>query len=926
MRPLQLTLSAFGPFAKEEVLDFEKLGNNGIYLITGDTGAGKTSIFDAITYALFGRASGDTRQDAMFRSTFASPETPTFVRLVFTHHQKIYTIERNPKYMRPVRGNSDKLTEQIPGATLTLPNDVVLTKIQEVNSKVIEILGLNREQFSQIAMIAQGEFSKLIHAETSKREEIFSKLFQTQKYQLLQEAIKEKYSQTEKERKETQSSLLQYVDGFSFRNEPEFLSICKENIEDISPKINDIKDFAELYIKNKEEEIKQISANKINLEQEIKEIDKKIDEEKNYQKLFNNIKDEEEKLYNSKNKQANLEQIFSDAKKQKEENETLTKQVHTLEEELPKYAQFTSLEKEEKLIKEQGIIQNNKLAILIKNVEDLKKDIINNEKEIDTIKIEVANISSLTKDVEIATQKFSQAKEAYQRYDNWSKEEEKLSKAQENYIVARDSHNKEEIAYSNAIKAYLDGQAGILAKQLKENEPCMVCGSLTHPKLAILQSEVPTKEQVDKLENKYNNAKKELTSKASICDQIKGNVESEQSNFLEFIKNNFPTIELEQKDWKKILTDEGKKRRFVLSTKEEELTTAKNKEKLQNALTDKTKDIKIKLEQIEKDKNDCELDLALKKQEYTTKQKEKEDLLKILSFQSEIIAKQNINTLNERSQKNENNFKLAENNLKGISETIKETEGSLKILKQQLENTNHFDNNLLQQEKNEKEQLKKDLDEKIRNEQSKIDRDNLTLYQIINRNNKWQKNESTYGLLSALSSTLTGTLKGKKRITLETYVLTRYFERIIALANVRLLQMTSGHYELRIAENEEKLNKKTGLELEVIDHYNNTIRPVKSLSGGESFQASLALALGLSDEIQRNLGGIALETLFVDEGFGTLDEDTLKQAISTLLELSEENKLVGIISHVGSLRNSITKQVYVKKDRTNGATTSIILE
>lgn len=888
MKPINLKISAFGPYKDEVNIDFTKLGENGIFLITGDTGAGKTSIFDAISFAIFGEVSGSNRPIQTLRSDFADINIDTYVELEFVHKNRKYKILRNPSYEKPKK-KGEGFTKKSADASLEY-DDVVVSGIKNVDIKIEEILGINAKQFKQISMLAQGEFLKILFAESKERTEIFRKIFDTNIYNSIARKLKEKLKINEDELKELKNSFITNTANILWE---------KEKYINLDSKINEID--IDNVLKELEQELEENKEENTNIEEEITKQEREI------KVIEENISKQEELNLKIENyKQLLTKQ--NEYKKQEEEIEKLKNKI----------------------------AQNQKIREIIKP----KADKVNNEKEIikklekdlDTIKRNIQIGNAKEKEHEKKVEIVNKIGEKYKEYNNYLEiKKELLEKANiikniENLEITKNNYLKEyeqlEKEYKIINNEYLEKeseffkeQVGIIAEKLEENKPCPVCGSITHPNIAKKSASVLSKEELEKikenLEIKQNNKLKKQEECIKVNSQINiliQEIGKESDNKLElesaknklkeeFNINKEKLISIEQtilKEYKSISNKNLDITKFEYDKFKDSIIDLINLEK--NEL------VKSKTLQEEKMNQLQESNLRLDKytKEYFNELlklrfKNEEEYNKILLTNIEI----------ENIQKNIEDFtrNVAINNTK-ISDLEKEAKGkSTKDLKIQKEKLMAYKNILIEKRK-EYVKVKGKLD------------NNMRIYKLLLENAKELKQKiKDFIIYDELSRTANGTLAGKKRIEFEQYVQATYFDMVILEANKRLAKMTENRYFLIRKEESEKISDKIGLDLEVKDNYNGKIRDVKSLSGGEAFKAALSLALGLSDVIQSYSGGIVVDTLFIDEGFGSLDTESREQAINTLSLLIDNNKLIGIISHVTELKERIDKKIIVTKTR-----------
>ena len=920
MRPIKLTVSAFGPYAGKTDFDFDKLGTGGLYLITGDTGAGKTTIFDAITYALYGDPSGNNREVSMFRSKYADIKTPTFVRLIFNYKGIEYTIERNPEYERAAQRGSG-LTRQTAGVELTLPDGKTLTKTKEVENAINNIIGINREQFCQIAMIAQGDFLKLLISPTKDRIEIFRHIFKTKLYSDLQDRLKSELSVLNNDCSKIKQSISQYIGGISCDNSSLLsIDVTKAKNGDLPTdecitlieKLIDEDSAAEEKADNDIAEIeKQLDILKINIQHGEEFVKIKQEFEQNKAKILKLTEDK-----------TSLTKALEEEQKKTSIQEELTKSSATIQAQLPEY---------DELDQKESNLKNNAI-----NIEKSKKSLTKTLTDIEDLKAEIEELTEESK----ALQKCGEQKILFENQK--SVHVESLSKLQAllnsmedlknisaNYKEAKKIFEEKKLMASELDSSfrvkynlYLNSQAGLLAENLDDNMPCPVCGSLLHPKKAIKPTQVPKKEELDILQSKVSKANDDANDASQKVANLKGVLGEKTDTTVNSIKELLGDIDMNNAT--DITKAEISKLKSNIKVLEENIETEKKH-------IVRKDDIDIKLSQLRKRSDELQNSIVDINNTISTLESENKslnsrisDLKEKLVFSSKLEASKEIQKNEDIILKIKKGIEIATKNLNECSENLASVNARNDVLLKQMEGKQEIDLasekiklNKLDTNKIQLRRIKESIHSRIANNQSNYDNIKQKSSELIDI-------EKKYTWLKALSDTANGTITGKDKIMLETYIQMHYFDRIIARANTRLMIMTGGQYDL--IRREESLSKvgQSGLDLDVIDHYNGTTRSVKSLSGGESFKASLALALGLSDEIQSSAGGIQLDTMFIDEGFGSLDEDSLSQAMNALASLASSNKLIGIISHVGELKQKIDKQIIVKKDKTGGSRAEII--
>lgn len=1109
MKPEKLILSAFGPYAKETEIDFRKLGESGLYLITGDTGAGKTTIFDAIAFALYGEASGAVREVGMFHSKYAKAGTPTFVELTFLSHGKRYRVRRNPEYMRP-KERGQGMTLQAARAELTFFDERrPITKQNEVTKAIEQILGLDYGQFTQIAMIAQGDFQKLLLAETVERGRIFRRLFHTEIYEQLQERLKTAKNECDSEYREIKRGISQMMGGVSFvpgsLQEQEFIKLKKTNFEgqvetglqlileltkDGRKRLQTMEDGIEELdheisgCTGKLERIRLNESRKQELTEKQKERESFIpileaaakrqekakEAEPEIEALGQRLREcgDREQIYKTIEENETYAALLTEkGDKQKREREKLLASIERMQRELSMMTaerdrlSGTGEERERLLSRREQLVRHKtelsglmeKLAAaeikegqerqraerLEKAFEAAEAELIADKEKLEKLEGRLEEIhgirlrlSELDKQLLCVDERAKEVEKLSLSLERCGKLEGELREKQEIYRQISKRHQKLQAEAIELEDRFYDAQAGLLAGRLKEGERCPVCGSLEHPAPAKLPVNVPEKKEVDEKRSIADSENKKRIEASEAARQLEVRIgelwEETKQSAKKLFGESVPEREIvlllahesERLDalHKTYLEEEGQLRadmkrdeppagwdKVRIMQKErigelEGLKDARKKEQEEclrglegekERIRDARERIGLELEKLLKVLPKALTEAAIPDKDCKASAKEALDLLSAaLDELAKLLA--TLQRKLERKQRLESEIPEGEKRIKASGERAEESmreivrietekaslltrnealmasvgtitrEGNIE-LKREAEQKRSA---LLSEQKKAAEEyyqcmqrevgltetiaaLAGCIDQKLSETEEAVDTklqelhgkrkelsdarsrfyavqtSNCRIYdEIVERKEQMIQTERRYTWLKSLSDTANGGLAQKHKIELETYVQMAYFDRILRKANIRFMMMTGGQYELVRKKEQDTRQGKVGLELDVLDHYNGTERSVKTLSGGESFMASLALALGLSDEIQANAGGIQLDAMFVDEGFGSLDEEALSQAITVLNRLAGDRRMVGIISHVAELKNRIEKKIVVTKECGNGKTGSSV--
>lgn len=1051
MKPLKVEMSAFGSYAGQETIDFEKIGH-GIFLITGDTGAGKTTIFDAITYALFGETSGQNRDGTMMRSQYAKDEEETYASLYFEERGQVYQIYRSPAYTRKSKKkNKDgeyNVIKNPAKARLILPDGREYPgNIRDINIKVQEILGVDREQFSQISMIAQGAYLKLLHAPSKERKEIFSRIFNTEIYKSVQWKLKDKnrilYGKLE-DNKKLCANELENIDLLqeSLQKERwEFLLEHQETKEEeLEAALKDIIKEA----REEEEKIKILGENQRKL---LSNMEGRISHAKDINKLFDVLEQaegelaflkgqEEEKKETEKKrslaKKAAIAEAFewdliqkqADVKDSNEKIEKLKKVLDTLKKELAFSREEMELfekQAEEALPKLAAKIARREDAMPLyqswsekrKALRDQEKQREESEKESERIEkalkvqkkqwneLEVIieeldknsrNLPGLETQVISLSEREQALKSIKSQWkDLLEREQDEIEKhgitkaAQENY-------EKAEAIYNAMYREFLAAQAGIMAKELNDGMPCPVCGSVHHPMKAPLSKEAVTQAKTEKAKEERNKAEDQRTRAAQESIRIAELVrhqrnqlhaelrkwmgvsaaeeicEEEISSALMECKESLKTAQKAQKEAqaagsllkkKYMELEELEKQRKLLELEREEALEKCQKQRLLEA------QLKAQAEQLRSrlplpDENQAKKELeSLKKEEKHLKDQEKKARERLAQAAEEV--KENNGRL---SMEQENNKRLHAAKGKAdelFLEALKEqgfacqedynqAKQPLEVIEQWEREGREYDQKLLKastiynqykeqtmgKERIDTQQWQQQLME-LKKEQGTLLEKESKVTGICMGNEKAEKKlkamwkiakqlKEEYKVIHMLYQTANGKLPGTAGLDFQTYVQRQYFKKMIQSANRRLKIMTQGQLLLMCRELD-SLGKQgeVGLDLDVYSVATDKIRDVKTLSGGESFMAALSMALGMADIIQSTAGSVRVDALFIDEGFGSLDEETRMGAVRILRELAGERCLIGIISHVTELKEQIGRKLIVHKNE-RGSRISWVLE
>ncbi len=914
MRPLKLVLEAFGPYLRRTEIRFSEFGEKGIYLVTGDTGAGKTMIFDGICFALYGEPSGDVRKAGTLRSQNADPDAKTEVQLVFLYRNMEYSVKRNPQYDRPKKRGTGTVEEPAQ-AELVLPDGSAVTGVREVNEKIKALLGLEKEQFSRIAMIAQGSFSRFLLATSKDKQEIFRTLFDTGRFNSLQERLR--------------------TDSAAVRNSlDQYRKMLKQNILDISCRPDSVLKGDLDLLKEKErpeaDEVltvteKILEEDRIlekDLKQQIADTEQKLKVLESAVFLYRETEDLKEKLKVSENKMAGLIPEKEKAEKNLMEAENLMKEkdsfigkISLAEKEIPAY-------EERDRIHDRISLQEKALLLKTEEIQKRKKEQETENIRLKSLKEQLEKLKDSSAELEklkARQDKLNGDKSALSGLQKlmleYKKDTDLLQKEQELYLKKSAVWEEAGNQFNEMEKAFLNGQAGILASELKEGTACPVCGSFSHPSPASKTVNAPSGDDLKKAKDSAEKKQKEMEEQSRISGEIKGKCDQENRSIWDRAEEldlcagteNFREL------WSKADSKLKKNSAEILSVKKS-LTEAETSVRQKEQLEKQIPEAEEKISDTVKNVQNLELEIKALEKDISAL-KERENSVK-LSFGTKKEAEKHISEMKKYVQELENRHESALKYSDEINRSLISLNAQMDEQKEMLAGKTAAlppDAAEKKEELAAEEKKKKELYE-MNESLVSCTAMNRKLVKSITENLKGEETEfRRYSMINDLYNTASGRISGKEKFTLEAWVQAAYLDRMLFRANRRLAKLSSSRYELLRSEGGSG-NEKTGLDLDVLDHYSGKRRSVSTLSGGETFKASLALALGLADEVQASSGGIQLDTMFVDEGFGTLDSESLQQAISVLEELSEGKRLVGIISHVDDLKEKIGRQLIVKKD------------
>lgn len=924
MRPIKLTITGFGPYAGEQVLELDKLGTSGIVLITGPTGAGKTSIYDAMMYALYGEPTGENRSIGMLRSKYADSNTPTKVELIFEHKGNVYTITRSPEYEREkLRGEGT--TKQVAEVSLLCPGKNPITKAADAEKEIRMIIGLNREQFVQVSLIAQGEFRKLLQADTQERQKIFRSIFNTGFYELFQQKLKEEFLALQKQLEDKKQAMKQDIDRIRVADASAY---ALEVTEAKAGKRNAdaVLEVLDKVLEQDKQEQAKVSAELTQLSERTDRLKAKVVRAEMLQKARTDLEAARRQLEQQMLLQVQAKQEAEETKLSVAEEERLEKEIAALEAVMPRYQELDDKKKQRE--------QNSKTAErLSAELQSLKQREEDGQKELSAFKEEQKTLEDVAvRKTEKANEKAASEEEVRRLAElinqvaEYETEEALLKGKQQEYLDAKEKYDELRQRYEEANTEFLDAQAGILARKLEAGKPCPVCGALEHPAPAKASESAPTQAEVKERKEASERAR-EHAEKASVAAKeqatkvkLTGESICGKAVALLGMEDAKPAEAARIKEAAQEKKEEADRRVQELTAELNDIGRSVMRSKaLVDLIAGKEKECtSVSGETVRKKEQ-----LAAVNATVTALEEQIKEIQNGLSHPDKAAADQVKREMQNRKEQLEQKRVSAQEKFNNCKVQIAGVKASILQLEKQLEGTVEIDTDELAAEQSSLLQETQDAEQRKQALGIGISINEEVKKAVEESAEECSKLEYRWGWMKALSDTANGTVQGKDKVMLETYIQGAYLDKILRSANLRLIKMSSGQYELVRRENAADKRGQSGLELDIIDHVNGSKRSVNTLSGGEAFLASLSLALGLSDVIQ-NSTGIRLDTLYVDEGFGSLDQDTLDVAYNALISLTDENRLVGIISHVEDLKRRIDKRIEVTKKKDGGSEAKIV--
>ena len=866
MKPVKLIMSAFGPYARATEIDFDKLGENGLFLITGDTGAGKTTLFDAISFALYGEASGgsERRASRSFRSDYAAATDETYVEYTFRHKQDLWIIRRNPEYVR-AKKVGEGTTRQAAYAELThLNSGEVWCGVDEVRTKISEIIGLTRDQFAQTVMIAQGDFLKILNARSDARKQLFQKLFNTTLYADLQKKIKQMKADSDAEEKELNQRILISASKIDAEDDFPQRECLREYTADAKYAAMLTECLAGLVAYEKEQKT-AISERRAHLEEQLHTLTASIAQSQAVNEEFDA-----------------LHQL------RQEHGSLVSQQTHMDESalQLAHARKALSLAPQELLLGKLEV-DGKRFA---SDIKALKESLQTSEALLPACEEALEKSLARTAEADGLMALAQRLENSLPLLSQYAADCKALERQQELVKKAFAQSREADEHYLHIKECYFASQAGLLASELVSGHPCPVCGATEHPHPAMLSTSSVTRQE-------WETAEKLQRQTSDLLNHATVELTRLQSAVL-----------AAQEQMKSLALGEGE---TESSVREKSLLARKQSQQIRDQIEQSRQahhSLQVRIEKGRSDLASGENRLADLRRQYAEMNSEFLRLISEQGFENKssyLAAKRSPDEVERLDREQQ----LYQRRRQSVFD-------QLAVLEGRLQGKQRVDLTSLEKEKatlsmlhTEASALENTLNRRlVLNEKALED-----LQETLRRK---QKRAQHWAVVTDLHKAVSGQLSQTVKISFETYVQQYYFKQVVAAANRRLSVLTEGMFTLRCKQEARNLVSQSGLDLDVLDRSTGLWRDVSTLSGGESFLASMALALGLSDVVQSQSGGIRLDSMFIDEGFGTLDESTLKNAIDLLTKLADGKRLIGVISHVPELRERIEHKIMIRKTLT----------
>ncbi len=916
MKPLELELYGFGAFADTCKISFTAWQNGEVFLITGETGAGKTTIFDAICFALYGTASGSERESKQFRSQYLTDSTAeTKVRLKFICNGKCYLVERNPSYERQKQrgiGTVEQKADAVLYEILPDSRNCICSGVTVVTGEIVRLIGMDSKQFRQIVMIAQGEFRRFLLSNSVEKSEILSKLFHTEYCQSIRDGLKRYYDEKSREIAAQQLAIqtkLKSVAPYDTMRKQNYQTQLETYGAAVAEALCVLleEDYTESM-----EQLPKLEQEQADLQQKVDQLVQRIAQGKQHNANLCDLEQQQKQLILLRQKWAVAWELVQRAEEQMAQVAVWQEEKTLLESSLPEYQHMADL---------QGVLSELKKKYNHRQQEQVrcKATLEQTRQQCTCLQKELEEHTTLAAAYETTRHTIVQKRQVLETLQTLQKQFLDVQNAeqlcQQVALTARAAHMKyyevEKPAYDAVEQQFFQSMAGNLAAKLEPGQPCPVCGAAEHPHPAAQTEQTITEQQFQRARKKQEAALQDMQAKKSqlekqqaLCAQLQA--QKQAALQLHKLKET-TTLEVLQK------LEEKTQAEWTALTKQQEEQQGKLRE-----LEEKQAEWNRKqaaLPTLQSTYEAGELAVQELTQQISGKQAELTCARSALQYTTLKEAQAQLQCLQQKIEHAQQQQKQAQAQLQEMEKQIAVCQTNIVRLKTEIAGKPLYDvkqaeqvvqksRQMLLQQQKQTAARKADLQQM----QAVFVSVRLEVTALEETQAVCQKYKELYSMISG-----TNTERGGERISFERYVQTYYFTRILEHANQKLYQLSNGRYQLIRRKEEERRNLSSGLNLDVLDQYTGTERDVKTLSGGETFLASLSLALGLSEAVQQQSGCVQIQAMFIDEGFGSLDETALENAIRLLQQLSGQDCMVGIISHVPALAERFDAQIRVEK-------------
>ena len=936
MRPLTLELCAFGPYAARTELDFSRFGQGGLFLISGDTGAGKTALFDAVTYALYGEVTGAYRAPDMLRSDFADPAATTYVRLTFEHRGRTYTVYRAPEQLRRKARGEGTTTAAAKAELLREPEEPV-SGTRQVTAAVTDLLSIDARQFAQVSMLAQNDFTRLLNAPSADRSAILRQIFGTASYQQLGAAAQRRARDAEAEATRADDGVLLQIGALTAApGLPEAAELAELQAAHDPYRAPRAAELADVLIAADEQASEAASRQVEALDAEIAKTSAALESARSLAKQRAELAEAQKALAGLQAALPEQQKAWADTEARRPELETLAASLQGLEEELPRHKALAEARKAAETARREADAAARALAAARQQDAGLAKEQADTEKALADCGTPDTDLARMEAQAETAKSLLDSCGSLLKALPGLRAADDTARKIQGRYLDAQKAADQASDRHAALLRALNAQRAGLLARDLKEGVPCPVCGSTSHPAPARLSDTAVTESEVDAAAKVLARSQKAATQAADEAGRAAAAAQAARENFLKDAdtffarrKNRYdgpPAAQLDDDGLAAALNAQHgglQKGLQELSAKLDALHALKDRAaKLSarlTALADQRKTLAQRLAALQADASGKAAGQAAAEAKVQTAAGALRypDADALRKAQADLQARSAAlrRALDDAALAR----RKAEEQKTALTERVRALTGALANA-----GVAAADLPALEKACADQKARRVQAETARRTADQRLTANRTAARQLTAARKRADAAHQRHAVLDSLSRTLNGNVAGRIKLPFEQYVQAFYFDEVIEAANRRFSRMTDGQYRLRRRQSD-AISGKTALDLDVFDAYTGKYRPVASLSGGESFMAALSLALGISDIIQQSAGGVRIDTLFIDEGFGTLDPDALEKAVDTLAALAGSDKLIGVISHVEALQNRLTRQILVEKTRA-GSTARLVLD